>query len=63
MSVQVVTQTKKLWTSAIDLSAHLNRVEFLGGNFFDAESMPAGRDGDLYFLRNIIHDCKLSHNW
>lgn len=35
-----------------------DRVELAEGNFFDWTTIPAGRDGDLYFLRNILHDCE-----
>ncbi|KAK9792048.1 hypothetical protein WJX73_004833 [Symbiochloris irregularis] len=32
------------------------RIMFSGGSFFDAGTLPAGRDGDAFLLRQILHD-------
>ncbi|KIZ04825.1 Chavicol O-methyltransferase [Monoraphidium neglectum] len=32
------------------------RIEFVGGSFFDASSLPQGKVGDAFVLRNVLHD-------
>ena len=46
------------WQQKPDLVALQGRVKLVGGDFFRAESIPTGQEGDLYFMRNILHDCE-----
>ncbi|KIZ04824.1 Chavicol O-methyltransferase [Monoraphidium neglectum] len=32
------------------------RVDFVGGSFFDASTLPQGKPGDAFVLRNVLHD-------
>lgn len=53
---QVIKQARKVWKENDSLAAMECRVTLTGGDFFDRATLPKGRDGDLYFLRTIIHD-------
>lgn len=56
-SVQVIEGAAKLWEQKPHLKELQSRVKLIGGDFFKPETIPAGRDGDVYVLRTIIHDC------
>ena len=48
----------KLWEEKLHLQQLRHRVKLVGGDFFKPETIPGGRDGDVYLLRAIIHDCQ-----
>jgi len=58
VAVQVIEDARKVWKEKGSLAALQDRVTFVGGNFFNSATIPRARDGDLYFLRLIIHDCE-----
>eukprot|EP00884_Botryococcus_braunii_P012148 jgi/Botrbrau1/20934/Bobra.0135s0062.1 len=54
---QVVERGEEAWRADPVQSKLLERVEFAGGSFFDAESLPKGKGKkDVFFLRSILHD-------
>ena len=47
---QVIGNAKAKWTGDVE------RISFVGGSFFDGATIPKARDGDVYFMRYILHD-------
>ena len=50
----VVELAKKAW--AAEFASARGRVQLEVGDFFDASTIPKGKDGDGYYMRYILHD-------
>lgn len=55
----VIAEARPVW--AAKHAALLPRVDFAGGSFFDAPTLPPAADGDVWFMRNILHDWSDDH--
>jgi hypothetical protein len=53
---QVVAKAELAWQKQAEWQTVSNRVKMIGGNFFKPETLPLVRDGDLIFMRAILHD-------
>ena len=56
--MKVIEEAAVVWKEQPDLAALRGRTKLMGGDFFKPETLPLGQDGDVYFLRTIIHDCR-----
>ncbi|KAK9798227.1 hypothetical protein WJX73_009795 [Symbiochloris irregularis] len=50
----VIEEAKPIW-AAYETGLQ-QKVEMVAGDFFRSETIPKGEDGDLYFMRTILHD-------
>ncbi|BDA50265.1 3'-hydroxy-N-methyl-(S)-coclaurine 4'-O-methyltransferase [Coccomyxa sp. Obi] len=53
---QVVDRTKDMWRGKSQLAELVPRMEFVGGDFFNADTLPVAKDGDVWVMRLILHD-------
>ena len=56
--LQVIEEAAKLWKEKAHLRELQSRVKLIGGDFFKPETIPPARDGDVYLMRAILHDCE-----
>jgi hypothetical protein len=52
----VISLAKKAWAEGGEFASAANRVELKEGSFFHAMDIPKGMDGDVYFMRYVLHD-------
>lgn len=52
----VIELAKAAWGEGGEFASAAPRVALESGTFFDAGTIPAGRDGDAFFMRYILHD-------
>jgi hypothetical protein len=52
----VISLAKKAWLEGGEFASAANRVELKEGSFFHAMDIPKGMDGDVYFMRYVLHD-------
>jgi len=54
----VIEHAKAYWNTSPERSAMVasGRVQFAAGDLFDATTVPAAEEGDIYVMRNIWHD-------
>lgn len=57
-NLKVIEEAAVVWKEQPDLAALRGRTKLVGGDFFKPETLPPAQDGDVYFLRAILHDCK-----
>lgn len=58
----VIELAKKAWAKGGPFGAgcEASRVSFAPGSFFDESAIPKAKDGDAYYVRNILHDWPLA---
>eukprot|EP00977_Amphora_coffeiformis_P004806 scaffold1033_cov171-Amphora_coffeaeformis.AAC.23 len=55
---EVIENAKKLWyeDDGMYKDGTQESLTMINGDFFDSSAIPEGRDGDVYFMRYILHD-------
>jgi hypothetical protein len=52
----VIQLAEKEWTQSGRFASACGRGELVAGDFFDVETVPKAKDGDVFMMRFVIHD-------
>ncbi|EIE20123.1 S-adenosyl-L-methionine-dependent methyltransferase [Coccomyxa subellipsoidea C-169] len=52
----IIERAKEIWAENPEWSTLTPRMEFVAGDFFNAETLPKAADGDVFVMRLILHD-------
>ncbi len=52
----VIAAAREKWQPGAQWGDVQSRAGLFGGSFFDSETLPKGRDGDVWVLRIVLHD-------